>query len=1047
MFLKLGAVRKALGLACALFLGLTLACGGGGNTPPPAPTAAAPTIATQPANQTAVSGGTATFTVSATANGTLSYQWKKNAADLAGQTASGLTLSNIGSADVATYTVVVTNTLGGTTASTTSSAATLTLNEAPAIATIPDQTVVAGSNVTFTASATGSGTLSYQWKKGGVDLTGETARTLAFTPATLAHAGSYTVQVTNTLNGTTTQTLSNAAALNVNPAGPAPTITTQPLGKTVIAPSGHTFTVVGNGTGTLTYQWKKNGTDITGAISDSYVVDATDLNEISAQYSVLVIDPNGKSTLSENATLTVMAPEPTYAGDPIPVPTRTLAVLPSRNVGPAFPHGAFRLGYDETVKNPVWTAYANFRFVTKMNIDSNNRTFLSDVRLAMPRVMDNDFNYATTTMTRGHQVPMSNIGTRYGQLAADDTCVMSNVAPQVDTHNNNIWNTFEQLVDGPTNSLAMTFGRTWIYTGPIFSASPTRITGVDSTASIAIPTAFYKIIVRETAPGVPKALAILTPHQPTPATSTLWKYVSSIAQIESLAKLDFFPSLPGTATEIQDFKNTVDVRGWGSPFETTTAPNVHMIDPSWDISVVAGTTVNFLGAASSTTGTVSNPTWTFGSEGTASGLTASHTFNTAGAVTVSFTATDGASVSNTITRVVTVTSTNAAPTIAAIGAQSAVLTTPLNVAFTVNDDSTPKNSLVVTATSNNQAVLPDAGIVVTPADATTGIGSLQLTGTGTVGSATVTVRVTDASSASATTTFTFTVSDGNAAPVITGLADKTTAIDTPITVNFTVSDAETADAGTLTVTATSSDTTLIPGTLTVTNTGGACALTLNPGTGLSGSATITVTVTDGGGKSKTGTFGLTVGAPAPAALIISQYYEGTGSNKWIEITNVGGGTYNASTSPMYLGQWNNPLTPGTYRVLLISGTLAPGASKLIWNTGSTAPAYAKTFGDLVGDPNSATSNGVATFNGDDIMYLTPMNDTTVAGYNARTDVIGDTGTWASSNQGKDTSWVRIPSIKIPNATYTAGEWTKVLYTTVDTATSGTELLGLHVYNP
>jgi len=577
------------------------------------------------------------------------------------------------------------------------------------------------------------------------------------------------------------------------------------------------------------------------------------------------------------------------------VPSRPLTVRPSYHVAPAFPNGSFRFGYDETLKNPVWTAYANFRFVTKMTVDTNSRTFLADDRLAMPRVMDNDFNYAATTMTRGHQVPMSNLGTRYGQQAADDTCYMSNIAPQVDTHNNNIWNSFEQMVDGPTSSLAMTFGRTWIYTGPTFDATPTRITGVDSTASIAIPSGFYKIIVRETAPGVPRALAILTPHQPTPATANLWQYVTSIARIETLAKLDFFPSLPGNSTEIATFKNTVDVTGWGTPFEKTTGPNVHMVEPSWDISVSAGTTVNFVGAGSSSTSTVSNPTWTFGSDGTATGYTTTHTFNTAGSYSVVFAVTDSAStpVTNTITRVVTVTGGNAAPTIAAIGAQSAVLTNPINVAFTVNDDTTPKNSLVVTATSNNQAVLQDASIVVTPADATTGNGNLRLTGTGTIGSATVTVRVTDGDSASSTTTFTFTVSDGNATPVITGLSGKTTPVDTPLTVDFTVSDTETA-AGSLTVTAASSDTTLIPGTLTVTNTAGACSLTLTPGTGLSGSATITITVTDGGGKSTQGTFGLTVGTASPAVLIISQYYEGTSNNKWLEITNGGGCTYDAS---------------------------------------------------------------------------------------------------------------------------------------------------------
>ncbi len=1014
-----------------------------------------PTISVHPLTQSAVEGNNVTLSVTATAsNGTLSYQWKKNAANV-GTNSSSLTFTPVAVADAGTYTVVVTNTLNGQTDSATSHPGVLTVLPRATAPTIgvqpaPTTTVLEGGSATLTvtASSPDGGILSYQWKRGTTNV-GTNSASLSLNPVALTDAGTYTVVVTNTLNGTSEQTTSDGAVITVTPL-PAPVIDVQPQSKTLVAPSGTTFSVTAHGTGTLRYQWKKNGSNV-GTDSASYAIEATDLNETTGQYSVVVTDSNNATVTSENATLTVTAPEPTYAGDPVAVPNRPLTVNHSYHLAPAFPNGSFRFGYDETLKNPVWTAYANFRFVTKMTVDTNNRTFLADDRLAMPRVMDNDFNYATTTMTRGHQVPMSNLGTRYGQQAADDTCYMSNIAPQVDTHNNNIWNSFEQLVDGPTTSLAMTFGRTWIYTGPIFSASPTRITGVDSGASIAIPSAFYKIIVRETAPGVPRALAILTPHQPTPATNTLWKYVSSIAQIESLAKLDFFPSLPGTATEIQDFKSTVDVRGWGSPFETTSAPNVHMIEPSWDITVPAGTTVNFLGSASSSTGTVSNPTWTFGTEGTYNGYQTPHTFNTAGPVTVSFAVTDSNAVTNTITRVVTVISGNAPPTIVAIGPQAAVLANPINVPFIVSDDTTAKEALVVTASSSNQAVLQDTKIIVTPADATTGIGSLQLTGTGTVGSATVTVRVTDASSASAATTFTLTVSDGNAAPVITGLSSKATPVDTPLTVDFTVSDTETA-AGSLTVTAASSDTTLIPGTLTVTNTNGACSLQLTPGTGLSGSTTITITVTDGGGKIKTGTFSLTVGAASPAVLIISQYYEGTSNNKWIEITNVGGGSYDASVSPVYLGQWNNPRTSTTniYRVMEVPGTLAPGASKLFRHTQAAAPTNAMTFGDVVVDPTSATATGVVSFNGNDIMYLTPLNDATITGYNARTDVIGDVATWdpATGTQlGKDTAWVRGVTIKTPNAAFTVGEWTQVLYTDVDTATSGTNVLGIHVYNP
>lgn len=67
---------------------LLAACGGGGGaagTPPP-PTAVV--ISSQPASQAVVSGQSASFTVTATGNGSLGYQWRLNGVDVAGATAA-----------------------------------------------------------------------------------------------------------------------------------------------------------------------------------------------------------------------------------------------------------------------------------------------------------------------------------------------------------------------------------------------------------------------------------------------------------------------------------------------------------------------------------------------------------------------------------------------------------------------------------------------------------------------------------------------------------------------------------------------------------------------------------------------------------------------------------------------------------------------------------------------------------------------------------------------------------------------------------------------
>jgi len=84
-----------------------------------------PRITTAPTNTTARLGGTAFFTVSAFGTSPLGYQWRKNGAWLAGETASSLLFSNAQSTDAGSYfDAVVTNAFG----SATSAVAVLTVN-------------------------------------------------------------------------------------------------------------------------------------------------------------------------------------------------------------------------------------------------------------------------------------------------------------------------------------------------------------------------------------------------------------------------------------------------------------------------------------------------------------------------------------------------------------------------------------------------------------------------------------------------------------------------------------------------------------------------------------------------------------------------------------------------------------------------------------------------------------------------------------------------------------------------------------------------------
>lgn len=83
-----------------------------------------------------------------------------------------------------------------------------------------------------------------------------------------------------------------------------PIVTTQPTNQTVTTGQSATFAVVAAGLAPLSYQWQKNGANITGAMSSSYTTPATTSADNSSTFDVIVSDATGSVT-SNRATLTV----------------------------------------------------------------------------------------------------------------------------------------------------------------------------------------------------------------------------------------------------------------------------------------------------------------------------------------------------------------------------------------------------------------------------------------------------------------------------------------------------------------------------------------------------------------------------------------------------------------------------------------------------------------------------------------------------------------------------------------------------------------------
>jgi hypothetical protein len=217
------------------------------------------------------------LTLSANTGTGLTYQWKNNGSNIAGETAATFAPTTSGA-----YTVVVTN---ASNCSVTSAATNVTVYASPtATITSAATTVCQGQNVVLNAT-TGAG-LAYQWQKEGSNLSGATNANYTATTS-----GSYTVIVTNANNCNTT------SAATVVTITPAPTATISST-STQICQGGSLVLNANTGTG-LTYQWQKEGSNLAGETNPNYT--ATTIGT----YTVIVTNAAGCSQTATAITITV----------------------------------------------------------------------------------------------------------------------------------------------------------------------------------------------------------------------------------------------------------------------------------------------------------------------------------------------------------------------------------------------------------------------------------------------------------------------------------------------------------------------------------------------------------------------------------------------------------------------------------------------------------------------------------------------------------------------------------------------------------------------
>ena len=267
-----------------------------------APPTGPATILAQPADVMVKVSSNATFTVLASGQAPLVYQWQFNGTNLAKETNATLLLTNAQIAQSGGYAVVITNIFGAV----TSMVASLeVLINPPVIITQPTNVIVKVSpTATFTVIADGLAPLFYQWQFNGANLAKETNAALLLANVGAAQAGGYTVVITNIFGAVTSMVASLTFFV-------PPIIVSAPRARTNLVGTTATFTVAVTNTATLPifYRWRKNGagflTNVLYERTATLVLTNVHASDAGG-YSVMITNAASTGVSSSLAALTVV---------------------------------------------------------------------------------------------------------------------------------------------------------------------------------------------------------------------------------------------------------------------------------------------------------------------------------------------------------------------------------------------------------------------------------------------------------------------------------------------------------------------------------------------------------------------------------------------------------------------------------------------------------------------------------------------------------------------------------------------------------------------
>lgn len=255
----------------------------------------------------------------------------------------------------------------------------------PLVTRTPADPLYEGMTIQFAAYGVGNGPVSYQWRKGGNNLSGKTDSTLTLSNIDLNASGNYDVAVTVGANTAISETLPILVSQ-----GP-PVVFSQSPPLTRFAGARVTFSVDAGGSAPLSYQWQKNSTDIPGATGTSYTIPAITAGDMT-DYRVKLVNPYGTNYSTQTA-LTVL-PVNNYAAAVMAGSPVAYWRLNETSGTKAFDYAG---GNDGTTQGPVVLGAVGPRPPTQLGLEADNNSFTFDGSTAW--VTGPALNWNTNTMT------------------------------------------------------------------------------------------------------------------------------------------------------------------------------------------------------------------------------------------------------------------------------------------------------------------------------------------------------------------------------------------------------------------------------------------------------------------------------------------------------------------------------------------------------------------------------------------------------------------------------------------------------------------------